>query len=99
MDLNVAAEHEQGHQRLVQLLPADVELSLNAMHSVPLFLAAKHCKQTQASTDAPEQKYVVVVLPGGGYEFVSFNEQPRNSLCVSVGMKAANMRSELLGSL
>ena len=29
----------------------------------------------------------------------SFNEQPRNSLCVSVGMKAANMGSELLGSL
>ena len=30
---------------------------------------------------------------------VGFNEQPRNSLCVSVGMKAANMGSELLGSL
>ena len=34
-----------------------------------------------------------------GAELMSFNEQPRNSLCVSVGMKAANMGSELLGSL
>ncbi len=80
MDLNVAAEHEQGHQRLVQLLPADVELSLNAMHSVPLFLAAKHCKQTQNRADAPEQKYVVVVLPGGGYEFISFKEDRKVAL-------------------
>lgn len=83
MDLQKLASYEQGFKHLAQLVPSDAEFTLEGGASLSLLHA--HEKDTLTTSGAGKgaqmsHKYVVVVLPGGGYEFVSYREDRQVAL-------------------
>lgn len=99
MDAQALVEFEQGYQRLVQLVPADAEYNLENGAQLSLLRARDTASTTAdqtAATSAKGQsasKYVVVVLPGGGYEFLSYREDRKVALAFARhGFDAAVLR-------
>lgn len=86
MDLQVAAKHQQGYGRLLELLPADDELEFSYGLKAAIFRASKHAKASEvgavegSAVGDTEAKYLVIVLPGGGYEFLSYLEDRKVAL-------------------
>lgn len=78
MDLTELAAYDQGFARLAQLVPADAEFTLES--GAQLSLLRAHKNTTMSTEGQSTSKYVVVVLPGGGYEFVSYREDRQVAL-------------------
>lgn len=88
MDLQVAAEQQIGYGKLMIQVAADEELSLNNGLKLALFRACNHCLDK-----SNESRHVVIVLPGGGYEFVSYREDRKVALAFAeAGLDAVVLR-------
>ncbi len=86
MDLQVAAQQQLGYGHLVDLVPADEEIPVNYGHKMAIFRARNHAVAPNSFGTSPvlgadsQQQYVIVVLPGGGYEFLSYREDRKVAL-------------------